>query len=413
MNMKLEIRPKIWIHYILMYMLICLNGSTWFTKNQYLIVGAVILVYALLAIGNRKYRRREYIGFPIFLLIAIMFVRFISGGIGIDMWELYAAQILIVYMCYVWDPEFALTRFIKLVTIMGAISCIFWGLACTNASLLQSVLTHTQMGTKDFYGLFLYTFVPQHSTRNTGIFTEPGRYQTVICAALFIMALFYESLHLTKKQYKVCFAICIITLLTIQSTTGYIGFVIIVLGVLFANKRKIPQTTRRIIFTLLGISLGVLLVDYYKNGLNSIIGNVLLTKMAETDVSDGYSSGGARVRTISACIELIKMKPWGAGMTNITNFIMGNSLYSYNSAGAGIMTYAVALGIVPSIVTLIWMLKPFVNNKKIYLMIVWFALYLNTGFAQTYAFYPAYLLIPVALSYSIRLKVKNEIELEG
>ena len=155
------------------------------------------------------------------------------------------------------------------------------------------------------------------------------------------------------------------------------------------------------------------MVDYYKNGLNSIIGNVLLTKMAETDVSDGYSSGGARVRTISACIELIKMKPWGAGMTNITNFIMGNSLYSYNSAGAGIMTYAVALGIVPSIVTLIWMLKPFVNNKKIYLMIVWFALYLNTGFAQTYAFYPAYLLIPVALSYSIRLKVKNEIELEG
>lgn len=411
MNIKSKIRPKILFHYIFMYMLICLNGSTWFSENQYVIVCAVILMFTLLVIVNRKYRKMEYIGLPIFLLIAIMVVRLISGGIGIDMWGLYAAQILIVYMCYIWDPEFALTRFIKLVTIMAAISCVFWGLAYTNASFIQRMLTHTKIGTKDFYGLFLYTFVPQHLTRNTGIFTEPGRYQTVICAALFVMALFYESLHLTKKQFKVCFAICIITLLTIQSTTGYIGFGIIVLGVLFAKKRKTSKKIRRIILTLVCLTLGVLLVDYFKNGTNSIISAAALSKIGETDVSDGYSSGGARLRIISSCVDIIKTKPWGAGITNITNYIMVNSLYNNNS-GAGIMIYMAALGFVPSIVTLIWLIKPFVNNNKIYLMIVWFALYLNTGFAQTFAFYPAYLLIPVALSYSMHLKVKNETELE-
>ena len=90
--------------------------------------------------------------------------------------------------------------------------------------------------------------------------------------------------------------------------------------------------------------------------------------------------------------------PWGAGLTNITNMIITTSMFRHNTAGAGLMTYFAALGIVPAIITIIWLIRPFVRYGDKVLLFVYIFIYINIGFAQTYAFYPSLLLIPVLLS---------------
>ena len=112
--------------YLLIYMLYGLNGARWFVQYQSEVVLIVLIFFVIMGVKRYSLFSFEKIWFPLFLLIAIFFVRMISGGIGIDMWELYASQILIVYMVFQVDFDMALTRYIKFTTVMAVMSLMFW-----------------------------------------------------------------------------------------------------------------------------------------------------------------------------------------------------------------------------------------------------------------------------------------------
>ena len=384
--------------YLLIYMLYGLNGARWFVQYQSEVVLIVLIFFVIMGVKRYSLFSFEKIWFPLFLLIAIFFVRMISGGIGIDMWELYASQILIVYMVFQVDFDMALTRYIKFTTVMAVMSLMFWVIAQVNPDILQSMLTLTTDQNASFYGLWIYTLVPQHIERNTGIFTEPGRYQTVIISAILILAFFSNHLNITPKKQKKVFIVLIITLITIQSTTGYLGFMIILLGILIQRKKDNASVSKKALVVLSVLAIGFLAFDYWTNSSDSIIESTFFEKLADTDISDEYSSGGARLRAITICLEALLSMPWGAGLTNITNMIITTSMFRHNTAGAGLMTYFAALGIVPAIITIIWLIRPFVRYGDKVLLFVYIFIYINIGFAQTYAFYPSLLLIPVLLS---------------
>lgn len=394
------------LQYLMLYILYGLNGARWFVQYQYSVVVIVLALFMIMAIRDRSLLSFSTIWFPIFLLVAVFLVRMISGGIGIDMWELYASQILIVYMVFHVDAEMALTRYVKFTTFMALISIGFWIVAQVNPGVLTGFLTLTKSSNLSYYGLWLYTLPLQHVERNTGIFTEPGRYQTVVCSAVFILAFLSDYLYLNRKKQRNVLVILIITILTIQSTTGFLSLIIIVVGVLLLNVDTDSGMKKKSLIVIAAIAIVFLMYDYWTNGTDSILESRLFNKIETTDANDKYSSGGARMRSILACLEIMLSAPWGAGITNINKLISSSSLFSYNTAGAGLMTYFTALGIIPAVTTIIWIIRPFFKNRKKGLLIVFLALYINIGFAQTYAFYPALIMVPVFLS---RYKLKNKV----
>lgn len=391
-------------HYFLLYLLLALNGAMIFVQNRNILLYFVIVLYLVLCLlhnDSGKYNKKEPLYLVTFLLAAVLFVRIVSGGIGIDSWLLYSGQILIVYLCCFFDRELFLDRFVKLTVVMAVISIMCWIIQLVDKPLLLSILKAENSIALDdgrvftYKGQLLYT-LPLHyeALRNTGFFSEPGRYQAVLHGALFCCLFFRDQIKASNKRIELFVTVLIITILSTQSTTGYIGLCIILVGYLIKRPESIKQIAdtklKRRIISLVSIVFFALLIDYNRNGSESIIGRILLEKIADTDISVEASSGGARLRMLSIAWQYIITKPWGAGTFNITG----------NTAAGGLIRFIAVIGIIPSMVVFIWMLRPLFKEKnRMVEMIVYVAVYINIGIGQSYIFYPALLVVPLAIKY--------------
>ncbi|MED4156816.1 hypothetical protein, partial [Priestia aryabhattai] len=130
---------------------------------------------------------------------------------------------------------------------------------------------------------------------------------------------------------------------------------------------------------------------------------IMLEKVTDASSNSG-SSGGARLNAMSTYLKVMLEHPFGAGYDNLTKALM-SSTYESNVAGAGLMGLFAALGIIPSIFILYLITHPFFVNKnsKWIECIAFLSVYFNTGLAQSYAFYPALLIIPVLFYLDNRL----------
>lgn len=75
-----------------------------------------------------------------------------------------------------------------------------------------------------------------HPSKNMGMFWEPGAYAGILTLCL---ALNFNHLHYYWKSHRLKLIIIIITLLTAQSTTGYLAGFVILLFYFISNKNKI------------------------------------------------------------------------------------------------------------------------------------------------------------------------------
>lgn len=391
------------IHYLLIYLLLALNGAMIFVKNRNAILYFVIALYAILCVlfnNKGKYNKKEPLLYAAFLLLSVTFVRIVSGGIGINMWILYAGQVLIVYLCCFFDKNNFVNRFVILTTIMAVVSVAFWILSLTNKNLLFELLrTETSYisggRTISYRGLLFYTY-PTHTDtiRNISFYSEPGRVQAMLHGALYCCLFMQGYLNLKKRTIKICILILIITVLTTQSTTGIIGLGILLMAFVIKQpdrfKQIVDSKLKKQILLLIFIVVAFLLQDYFRNGSQSIIGTILIQKLTDTDINVEASSGGARLRAISTALQNVVARPWGSGTYSVTG----------NTAAGGLFNYIAVLGVVPGCVFFLWLLKPFIKNRnRAFDLIVFLAVYINIGMGQSYAYYPALLVIPIAITY--------------
>ena len=394
------------VHYFLIYLLLALNGAMIFVQNRNMLLYFVVILYLVLCLLHNnigKYNKKEPLYLVTFLLAAVLFVRTVSGGIGIDSWILFSGQILIVYLCCFFDREFFLDHFVKLTVVMAVISILCWIVQLVDKPLLLSFLKAESFLTLDdgrvfsYKGQLLYT-LPLHynALRNTGFFSEPGRYQAELHGALFCCLFFRDQIKVHNKTIGFFIAILMVTILTTQSTTGYIGLCIIVVGYLLKRPESVraivDNKLKRRIISLIAIVILVLIADYARSGSGSIIGRILLQKLSDTDIAVESSSGGARLRMLSIAWQYITTKPWGSGTFNVIG----------NTAAGGLIRYIAIIGVIPAAVTFVWMIRPFLkSHNRIIEMIVFVAVYINIGIGQSYAFYPALLVVPIALKYCL------------
>lgn len=424
--MHLYVSKKAILQYLMLYVMLIFCQThvyrLYIRPNLTVHVGLVILFLIIGAVNFEKKMKRPF-WICAFFLVAVFFVRFINGGVGIVFWVEMAAKILITYIAILIDPEQFLTRFVKIITFFAAISIVGWLQQIVGLNIMQKIgmvnndfyttvtwnTGYVEETQRKIYGLLFYVTTEFEIKRNMSIFTEPGIYQMVLNAAIFVVAFCNKLIELNRKEIKKIFLILTIALITTQSTSGYFGYAVIVLGVLLTRSED-TRTIKNYIYIILMVGLVVLLGDYSVRGNDSLIYKALLSKVfsSQGDFSLSASTGVYRYEMIAMAFLAMAMNPFGMGYEAWENLYRLNS---FADAGGYPFIIGAVIGIIPLLVSLWWIFIPlkYMKNKWVEIVVYVF-LYFNTAMAQTSAFYPAIIFLPVFLD--IMRKKINDLELE-
>lgn len=416
--LKLRINKKASLQYILLYLLLLIPGSCAIARylNETIVYCIILALYSIFFLLDKRYRSTYVSTFIFALFIITMFIRLkTDGGVGIVSWLRYASVLAITYMAIACDKDNFLNRFIKIEVLFATISLVFWTLFYFFPDLVDlwpATTYWTQdMGTAEWAvsyhgkGLWLYSYLEIHPTRNCGIYTEPGVHQIILNAALFILLFWSDKLTFkNSKQYRLYLFIIIFALLSCQSTTGYIGMLIIVLSFFIKTYSEAVNSVflkkgRKFIIGISIIAILIIAINYVLEGTNSIFYQQVIYKLfgdgstGGIDLSQG--TGRARIGTILVSLLAISQDPFGIGYTQfeIMKNTFGNALVA-----ASITSYAAVYGIFSWAFTIYMIFKPVIKYSTRIISIVFVLNFVNTTLAQTYLLYPGLMIIPIYLS---------------
>lgn len=419
------ISKKALMQYTMLYFMLIMNQTQSYrlyigNNTQVLLLIVVLCSVSLLIHHGRK--AASGFAFVIFLLISTIVSRILHGGIGLLFWVEMAAKILVTYCVVLIDPDNFLRRFVKTVVFFAAISIVGWIQQIAGLNILvryfprhpesfSTSLWDSITGVKSVtnywvHGLWLYCTTTRELMRNIGLFTEPGIYQMVLNAAVFLLVFYKEDLKIDDKKNRYYLIVCIIALITTQSTSGYIGLSVIFIGVLLSNKEGVKET-KNIIYLVLLVGVVVLSVDASIRGNDSIIHKAVISKFfgnsGKVDIS--ASTGVYRMASIITAIEAMIKHPLGLGHDGWLEFSMINEL---SGTGGWPLKIGAILGVVPFVGTLYWIISPLKYRRKslIQNFIVVF-LYMNSSLAQSSAFYPTLIMVPVYLTLVYKNRACN------
>lgn len=420
--MSLKINLRTIFGYLLIYFMLIWNQSNLgetFLKKYML---PILIIFMLLVLFRSK-RLTIWCGLLSIVLVLFAFlIRFTVGGIGIIAVASCLSSVYIVAYAVIYNKELFFTRLVKVIYFLAFASLILWGMCLIVPELYEnlipsykSLMTYRIYSDVETYkeinyisrGLFLYTLRGVERFRNAGIFTEPGVYQMVLNLGIFLILFFNNYIDCKNMRKKLL--ILIIALITSQSTTGFIGLMIIFIGYCFtfssAERKILSKNTMAILGCCITI---VLLVDYQIRGTDSLFYITVVEKLFSKgtfSLTDNGSSA-ARVGTIVLSIKSIIRHPLGVGYTNL------GALLNTEKTGfvaAEILSFPAVWGIIPWMFVLWWIFSPLKNKMRKLEIVLYILLYVNTLLAQSNMFYPAFILLPVAFKYaSVAFKKMSE-----
>jgi hypothetical protein len=404
--MVIKINMKTIIQYLLIYLFYMLHSSVLCNLNETLfttslfIIGTILIVFYKIKVPNRLYFSLG------FLFLNIIFVRYISGGVGINAFIFWASMFVITYAAYFIEPDMFVERYVKLVLFFASISLIFWTISLVAPNLVRRLtifhISNPDYNNSIFDGLLLYV-TRDDVTRNVGVFGEPGLYQIVLNIALLFCLFMEKKLSWNKNKRTFAIIIFVFTIFSAQSTTGYIAAVAITGVYLISQRDKIKGR-----FVLLASLVIALLVwNFISAGNESFINKVVLSKLINTHgiVDINASTGYWRMIIINISISLLKNHPFGSGYDTMNMLI---SRQAVGAAGNGLFVAVTALGIEFIAVLIYSLLIPGYKNRKNMLMFVLTVfLYINTTLAQSNVFYPA-LVVLFIINFKESSEGKND-----
>lgn len=410
--MELSFRKTVITQYFLIYLMYIIPGSCLFAKYlsgnmKYL---ALLGLYGGLIFMKKKFRSAYSLYFVVLFLVSTIFTRiYTGGGAGVGTLFQFVVGVLSTQIAIYCDKEHFLSRWIKLVTFFAAVSIVFWAAFYAVPSLADQYpglkfITGTE-GSKGYErilpgkGVFLYSYLKRHPTRNCGVFTEPGVHQIVLNMTLYILLFWQDKLEFENfRDYRKTVAIILVALVSCQSTTGYLGLVMILTFFFFSSRaEKKFRGIKAYMVAAVALGVIVLLMDYTFRGEESILYSQFIYKLFG-DTSEGLDvSGGTgkyRTGTIMVCLDIMAKYPLGVGYDRFT--IMKDA-YGAELVAASLMQFPAVFGIFPWVILLGLILVPVFLRQKPNLALLYTALFVNTTLAQTDLIYPALFMIPMYL----------------
>ena len=391
-------------HYILIYLMIISHGAVIYSENELNYIPQILIIsLSILIISVRKIEFKKInIIYASALLALIMMIRLVNGGglgpkLFLDMIGLY----LITYTAYRYDKEKFFNRFLNILLTIAIISLVGWSLAQIDEYMLVKLLgkEYSFLGVRDCYFGKVFFVYELGSSRNLGIFYEPGVYQILLTCTIYYILFYRDRLYITNKKATISLIILTITLLTTQSTTGYIGFIIIVLTyILNKSQHKEEIRLKKIFITVTIIISLVVIADYVVNDEMSFWHLNIIKKLNETTAdnllsTNRISSGQARLTTIMLSLELFLKNPFGVGYAAFDQ--LEASLFAFDAATGGciLFKHLATAGIIIYIMTLYVIFVPaYKGRKNMISFIAFIILYVNITIAQSQMMYPMLLL---------------------
>lgn len=420
--MKIKISSiKAAFHYFLIYMMLTVNQSVLYAitlKNQVYILIAVAIVLCFLFRNSSNRRELQYfVVLALVLLASVFCVRIMTNGIGLIAWARWMVGPFYLLAAYMYEKDRFVERFIKTVEALALVSIVCWGIQMVNPDILKAFLrphdshwtyniwsSATEYKTYSYtsYGTLFYSFTdsPTSTGRNTSIFTEPGVYQMVLNSALCCLLFFGEHVNFSRKEYGRCIVILLLAIASCQSTTGYLGLMVILL-VFFMEKQNDIGIIRTTIVRLALFAIVCLSCDFAIRGEQSLLQTVLIDKLF-TDTgafSVNAGTGSYRMAMIGLCLASMISHPFGIGSAAVEAMVNASGT---SAVAAAILVLGASVGIIPFLFYLGWLFAPvFKNNRALIIKFLFVFLYFNTTLGQSSAFYPV-LIIPTLLCFGFK-----------
>ncbi len=406
--MALRIEKKALLQYMFLLVMLYSHGSFLLIQclGQYRVYFIFGVGLVALLLSKRSYMSR-CINFSVIMLVFTVFVRIFSeGGVGLQDWMGHVSLVFIMYGAYAIDADKFVERWIKLITLYAIISIIMFTLSVIDSSLIKSILgtpylarvTENEWITREYHawGKLFYVYAEYESSRNLGVFTEPGLYQMVLVSATILLLFFEDSVSFGAKNKKRIFYILSFAILSCQSTTGFIAFGVTMIAYLYIKRNAdYKMISKKEIYLYVMFITIFLLFDFYKLGDNSLISKVILSKLYnETGFSLNVDTGAYRMITIGIALKSIIEHPFGIGFAEVTTLMLQKG-----GVGAAIIQYLAAMGILPFVYVIYFIFKPLWTSKKSIAVVLFVTIiYFNTALAQSQIFYPALIMLPVLFS---------------
>lgn len=413
--MKIRINKKAISQYFLIYFLIIINQSClyeYFMRTNFIRYTICLVLFGLLL---QKYRKsyNKYMLFFMLLLTCVITTRIVSGGIGIGAWIGYMIPILICIVAIDVDREKFLQRFVKLSTGLATVGLVFFFLQIVNPELIKVMLPTKYTTLMDYkvwsdsynyktmyypgYGLFLYSFRDGGDAllRNKGLFTESGICQMLYNAAIFILLFLNSHIGMSKKQLIKYLFILIVSVLTVQSSTGILILGVMLLVYLFLNRNKYHATNlKKQVMLVACVGMIFLMIDFSIRGNDSLIYVGIIQKFVGNN-NEYQLHGNGQVRLGAAVLSLRIMVEniFGVGADKLRDL---QHFYSVTGGGAGIFTFGATIGVIPFLSTLFFYIYPIIKKREdnvtsfILLFFIFFSL-----LAQSNPFYSLLVMFPI------------------
>lgn len=317
---------------------------------------------------------------PLFLGSTLMYMHQTNKKINAINYKALVLMIVYIifnYIIHITDMvniESYMILILNLVSSMFLISSLKYSefkKAYINIMFFVSIfcLTIFFIGTK--YDLYQYAFnYKDHSiiwgfnlhaikqARNSGLFWEPGGYQIFLNLALFFM-MDNKEVDLSKKWLQVI--VFVISILTTQSTTGYLILSIMCCYYIISLVKKQNRYINKILLLILITPVIIYILNALLNS------NVVNDKFSNTNYS--YV---ARINHLTNSWNAIKISPiWGFGYQSQTKILL-QGIYGLVNNSVGFFSTALNFGIPYVIYYITRIIFIYKKSKSHYINIIYF-----------------------------------------
>ena len=356
---RLRLLPNDSRGFLLMLFVVALSGNSVLgtveaAKFSLSITALLLGLAALLKkrpLGSRR-------GFSILLLfgtiIAIQTVQLSSFSVVTVLGLL--CRFVIAYSAVVLIRDFAGT-YVRVMLAVATLSLAFYFLYQTaqvlgiDVAALTKPFTLFSAPNGENWSILVYTFftAPPDSTRNAGMFWEPGVFAGYLNLALVFLCLIRA--RFSKRAYFVRFAVLSACLLTTKSTVGYIAIAVVLCLEVMARTRSGGRSR------LIGyLGAGFVLALFCALTVNQqfIAPKIEHSIMVATSRPEGWRAD--RIGSILFDLDYIAARPLtGWGMLNETRLALNPELTDeeINGRGNGMSNFAATFGVLALLVWLV------------------------------------------------------------
>ena len=204
----------------------------------------------------------------------------------------------------------------------------------------------TAIGTRSFdrRPILLHTFNGWYSSRNFGMFWEPGAFQGYLILAMIFLALIKDRLE--TRQYRCMLWVLCVTVLTTMSTTGYLAMVLVLL-MQYDWQAEDPRTTsNRILFGVYVILPLIILGSYVSYSKLPFLGRKIESQIHALERRQGRWHRG-RFGSLVFDWEYVKKRPLtGWGLHSRTRYALHPQMADSEGMGNGFSDFIAKFGLV-------------------------------------------------------------------